>query len=251
MNDDPEHWSASLLAAVARRHIRIVDRVVVLPEAASTQDEALARAQGRPGLLLLAARQTAGRGRLGRAWIDPLGEGLAATFVLPATNDQGRTAIASGLAACLACESAIAAPLRLRWPNDVVAPDGRKLAGVLIEARDRLLLVGIGINVLQAAFPAPLDAVSLRMLGSSCSRIDASVALLRELDACLALGDDALLREWTSRDALRGTRRTFLHAGARHFGLVESISPTAEIRLRLDDGRSVSLPAATTSLVHE
>ncbi|MFN0134190.1 MAG: biotin--[acetyl-CoA-carboxylase] ligase [Phycisphaerales bacterium] len=253
MSDDLSSWAAALKAAIARDRPRIVDRVVVLAEVASTQDEARARAAGRPGLLVIAARQTAGRGRLGRAWLDAEGEGLAATFALaaPAPSAQGRVSIAAGLAACRACESAIAAPLRLRWPNDVVAPDGRKLAGVLIEARDGLLLVGIGINVRQTAFPPTLAAASLHQLGSSWSRADASLALLRELDACLALGDADLLREWTARDALRGTRRTFLHNGIRHTGLVESISPAAEICLRLDDGRSLSLPAATTSLLHE
>lgn len=139
----------------------------VIAQCESTQD--LARAMGA-GSLVVAGRQTAGRGQRGNRWADTGGEGLAFSLALPAT-DQPRCslALAEALVATLPPDvHAVVKP-----PNDVLV-DGRKLAGVLVEQRDGLAVIGIGINVLQEEWPDELEsiAVSLRQVGCSLDRLE-------------------------------------------------------------------------------
>lgn len=286
---DTKAWASQLEGEVGAHGVSCVDRVVVVDEAASTQDEGRRRSGGRPGLLVIAARQTAGRGRLGRAWADTSSLGLAATFALDAgERDASSLSIAAGLAACAAAAEAIddssggpahepasgrsdersgrsppgsaaggvvRGAVGLRWPNDVVerAAPGRKVAGVLIEADGPIALVGVGINVAQAAGDWPPElrgrAVSLRELGSGWDRRRVSAALLRHLDAAVRTPADALADAWRARDVLVGTRCTFECHGQRYTGIVETIDPTSAVVLRQEDGRGVRLPALITSLI--
>jgi len=155
----------------------------------STSDRALALAaadEAKLPLLVLAARQTAGRGRgTNRWWSD---EG-ALTFslaleapptLLPAAN-WPQVALATGLAVCEALETiAHRGDLRLKWPNDVYL-DGRKVSGILSESvagwRDRLV-VGIGINV-NNQFKATSDA---RQHANGAAELDAIATSLIEQD---------------------------------------------------------------------
>jgi BirA family transcriptional regulator, biotin operon repressor / biotin---[acetyl-CoA-carboxylase] ligase len=140
---------------------------------ASTNDHALAWARrGAPhGALVTADEQTAGRGRLGRRWVSPPGEGLYASLVLrPATVTGAEWSprwAALGLAVGLGLREGLARwlpELRLKWPNDLLC-GGRKLGGVLCETRWQGavpdVVTGFGINVLQREFPAELAATSL------------------------------------------------------------------------------------------
>lgn len=292
--------SLALQERFSRRDLRFFDRVLVVDRCGSTQDVAKQACEGKPGVLVVAERQTAGRGRLGRAWADTTHLGVAATFVLDAgAFAPEHVSLIAGLGACVTCEialdynaldmdpwgprpvvpldrgvpwvsnpkrdrsalkTAMDRPVALRWPNDVVELTidhlrSRKIAGVLIERVDNLLLVGVGINVLHARADWPLElagkAVSLRELGTEWSRGQVAVQLVTALDALLAQHPSCGLAFWRSRDALTGRYRTFEHNNRRFAGTVESIDPAHHIVLRLDDGSTISLPALTTSLVHQ
>lgn len=130
-----------------------------LAECGSTNTEALAhlRAGGGP-LLISASRQTAGRGRHGRAWQS---DGAALTFsaalTLPAALDLSGLSLAVGCAVADALDPA-GDRIRLKWPNDLFL-DGAKLGGILIEAvplagGQRGAVIGIGLNIQ----PLPPDA---------------------------------------------------------------------------------------------
>lgn len=256
-----------------------IDRVEVLDEVGSTQDAARERCGGRAGLLVVASRQTSGRGRLGRAWADTSASGVAATFVFDSgLVNESLLPLVCGVVSASVCASALGLwptpefaanqpnanargqRIGVRWPNDVVerrtdgAP-GRKVAGVLIEKKDGLLFVGIGINVSQAASDWQPElrsrAVSLRELGSTITRPTVLVNLVGILSTSLRDPSSEVVTRWNSLDTLRGTRRSFEHDGKRFAGLVDSIEPTSEIVVRLDDGSTVRLPALTTSMVHE
>jgi len=260
----------------------VISRIAVVAETASTQDAA-ARLAGNVvggkwggGLMVVAGRQVAGRGRLGRAWEDTPdtggnGMGLAVTFALDGSLfDDGFLALAAGLAAQRTAEDALMTtarddrPIGLRWPNDVVerpTRGGRKLAGVLVERRevDRIseptssskgdgtngggngvALIGIGINVLQelADWPPSLrdEAVSLRQLGSHFSRLMVAERLLFRLERSFTSSADRLAKAWRKRSTLVGHTCTFEHNGQRYTGRVMSIEPTSEIVLKLDGG---------------
>ncbi len=252
MVDDLDALRRALDAATGPR--RPFSRAVVVARCGSTQDEA--RAIGEPDVLVVAGRQTRGRGRHGRAWADTAHQGLAATFCVDASAiPDAALAIGAGLAALDACDAALAraGEVGVRWPNDVVARDGRKVAGVLVERAGTLALVGIGINVNQGAgdWAPDLRAASLRELGSAWDRAAVAAALVGALGSRLRVPLDELSSAWRRRDVLVGTRRVFIHDRKRHAGLVESIDPAGSIVLALNDGSRVALPAITTSLAHD
>ena len=141
----------------------------------STNDEAARwAADGAPDLsLFVADEQTDGRGRLGRRWFTPAGSALALSLIL---RDQGqgsalprhitRLTALGALAVCDALSDLYALQAEIKWPNDVLL-SRRKIAGVLAEAHwqgEQLVAVilGIGVNVRQAALPLPREALSVR-----------------------------------------------------------------------------------------
>lgn len=144
---------------------------LVLDEVDSTMAEAARLRPGQP-TWIVARRQTAGRGRRGKAWVDPPGN-FAATLCLPVDCPAPEAALCSFVAA-LALHEALeragvpAGRLSLKWPNDVLL-DGGKLAGILLESEGRggrveRLAIGIGVNLAAAppGEPGALPPVSLQ-----------------------------------------------------------------------------------------
>lgn len=189
-----------------------------LDEVPSTMAEAGAwAAEGAPhGALVVASHQTAGRGRLGRTWSAAPGESLMLTLVLRpalAPEHTGLLALAAGLAVAEAVEP-FGVWADVKWPNDVRV-GGKKLAGVLAEAAwtggALVVLLGIGLNVEQAAFPADLAdrATSLhRVTGRPVDRLAPLAPLLDCLAARLGDAEDApdrLVRDVEARLEGRGT----------------------------------------------
>lgn len=291
MSEELRVWARRLELALARPGMLVADRAAVLDACDSTQDQAHALADGQPGLVVVAARQNAGRGRLGRRWHDAQGLGVAITFVLDASAfDPGELALLAGLAACFTAEAALeldnpasaitrgvlgavldpagaiaramgGAGVGLRWPNDVVAwptPAARasplKLAGCLVEVRDGLALLGIGVNVghRREDFPPEVadKAVSLGMLGSAWDRADVIERLVIELDRAIQTPPEQAGQAWSARDTLVGSTQTFEHDARRYTGLVQAIDPLGSLRIQTATG-PVDLPALTTSLVKE
>ena len=187
-----------------RVHHRVAD---------STNERAkeLAAAGAPHGTVVTADEQTAGRGRQGRAWSAPR---RAAVLMSVIVRDLGDSAamlpLAAAVAACEACESVSGVRCEIKWPNDVWI-DGRKLAGILVEARPTAgwAVVGIGLNVstTEDEFPAELreTATSLRAAaGVAASVEDVLEALLGALDHWLGGPPADVLNAWRTRDALRG-----------------------------------------------
>ncbi len=207
-------------------------------------------AAGRRGPLVICARaQTGGVGRHGRRWSSPPGN-LYWTILLDDPADLPRDA-GLGFAAGLAIVDALAAigvprgRLRLKWPNDVLL-DGRKLAGLLVEASvtggQVRTIVGIGINVAScpsdAAFPAThladadmpeldvlRDALTSAFLRRRTQWHRVGLTPLRdEAAACLhGVGAPATI-------ALDRDRTELLH------GINDGLTPSGALRLRTPDG---------------
>src|SRR5436190_5179882 len=134
--DDLIGLSTRLEGTIAGLAAKWVRHVMVVRETGSTQDFAKSIARGAAGLVVIAGRQTQGRGRLGRRWADTSHLGLAMTFVIDGRGKAEQLAIAAGVAACRAVEGCVGpGRVGLRWPNDVVeraagGGPGRKLSGV-------------------------------------------------------------------------------------------------------------------------
>ena len=123
------------------------------------------------GTLVLAEHQTEGRGRLGRVWIDEPGAGLTFSIVLhPAPPVADWPALT--LVAARAVAAAIGDGATIKEPNDVLV-DGRKVAGILAEAAERVVL-GIGVNVTSAPWPGSgaVDGDRLELLVEILERLE-------------------------------------------------------------------------------
>ncbi|MBK0332146.1 biotin--[acetyl-CoA-carboxylase] ligase [Brachybacterium sp. MASK1Z-5] len=139
----------------------------VLDHTSSTQDAArdLLRSGEQPPLAVLTRDQRSGRGRLGRPWSTPLGGGLALTLARRSGTDPAARSwypLVAGLGALEALRGATGAGdgIGLKWPNDLLTADGRKLGGILLEGDGSdHVLVGIGVNLagpIELADPAAL-----------------------------------------------------------------------------------------------
>ena len=232
----------------------VFDRVVVLDEAASTQDEARRLADGRSGLAVIARRQTNGRGRQGRAWLDADGRALSMTLVVPNAGHAARFSLAAGLAVIEACEGLGATGLGLKWPNDVVEHGGRhrKLAGVLIEVVGGMALVGIGLNVLQEdgnwAHGMEREAVSLAQLSVRTSRPEVARGVLRALPPWLDATEDVIRQRWSERGTLRGCRCVFRVDGRSVLGTVVGLDEQWRLVLETPEGVRIRIDAAHAHL---
>jgi len=272
MADRPGALGRALREAIARGAGGAwFDRVEQLGEVQSTQDHARRLAQRRPGLVVVARRQTAGRGRQGRGWADTALAGLAMSLCVPAdARPPAALAIALGLGVTDALRPlAPAARLGLRWPNDVVErtpnPDadhaderaddrpGRKLAGVLVEVDGPIAVCGVGVNVGQqrADWPAALrrSAVSLAQLGSRAGRESAACAVLAGVAGALSWDDPTLRARWREDSTLLGRwcELAITSGGDRQsvagvaVGLDEAwrlVLDTARGRVRVDAGQA-------------
>jgi len=240
-------WQGAIDATLAETAGRFTSAVVV-DVADSTQDEARRRGC-RPGTVVAARRQTAGRGRLGRRWLDERGEGAAVTLVVEA-DDPARLAVAAGLAGAKTVEGILGRATGLKWPNDLIL-DGRKLGGVLVEQSAGIAFIGVGINVAQTAWPPELAgrAISLRQAGAAADVLDVVCGMVRCAAETLLLDQPALLSEFRERDAMTGQTVELLHGGRRLRGQLRAVDPFGTLELQTDVRRTVAVPAAQARLL--
>lgn len=178
-------------------------RVEVLAETSSTNAVVAERARSgeAAGLVVVAERQTAGRGRLDRAWLSPPRAGLTFSVLLRPSLPGTRwpwLPLLGGLAVAEALRERAGLEATLKWPNDVLV-DGRKLCGVLAELpTPGAVVLGVGLNVttredeLPTAGPGQAAATSLRLAGATTTDRDTVLrAVLRSLGTVLADPDAA------------------------------------------------------------
>ena len=236
-----------------------------VPETGSTNADLLAAARdGAAEQVLGADHQTAGRGRLGRAWVAPPGASILCSVLVrpPSGTDPHTVTTALGLAAAEAVESVAGVAVGIKWPNDLVAgraaaPDDRKLAGVLAEStvadgRVDAVVVGIGLNV---NWPDDLPeelattATSLRhLVGHDVDRTDLVVALLLALDRHLAAAPRSVRDGVSARSATVGRRVRIERAGDDLVGVAAAL--TDDGRLVVVDDLGVHHDVAVGDVVH-
>lgn len=249
-SDTLSAWSAAADPARAVGHA-----VEFHPSLGSTNDrarEALGELGGA-GRAIVADLQTAGRGRRGRTWASPPGVNLMVSVGLRpqlAGPAVGWLGIAAALATRDACETASGAEgLRIRWPNDIVEPDGAKLAGLLVETviedgRLAEAIVGVGINANWHRSEMPPDiatrATSLADLaGAEVDRVTLLGALLAALDrevGALERGESPVPR-LRAVSALQGRRVEVAVGEERIEGLVAGIGDDGSLLLETSVGR--------------
>lgn len=253
------------LALVEARGSVLGRPLVRLDSTTSTNDEAhsAARAGAPHGATWVAEEQTAGRGRRGRAWTSSRGENLLFSVLLR-LSCAPRSLPPIALLAGLAVRDAVsrAAPkvhIAIKWPNDVVV-DGRKLAGILVEAttlgnRVDAVVVGIGINVHTRSFPDPIAdrATSVALVaagGPAPDRAellaDVLAAFDRDLHVVVAHGLGLLRARVDAADSLRGSRVRSDHGLE---GVACGIDDEGRLLVRYDGGEVARWMAGEVNLV--
>ena len=221
-----------------RRHFRTTT---------STNVEAvrLAAAGAPHGTLVTASEQSAGRGRQGRRWVAPPSQALLLSLVLRAGPSLvgGLLPLRAGLAV-----ADIAGPrARLKWPNDVLL-DGRKVAGILVEAFPQRgsAVLGIGVNVAvdRAGLPAEV-AVRAGTLGRTPEELEIVLGdLLERLEVRMAELEAVIRAAWHVRDHLAGRAVEWADGS----GVADGIDERGRLRVTTAEGVTVPLDGGEVHL---
>lgn len=248
-------------------------RLAGFDEIGSTNSEALAAAAaGDPGGIWFAAlKQTAGRGRRGRAWESPAGNLAASLLVIPQADTNILATL--GFVAGVAMQKAFAQILpkgavrigidgadamegsgrvALKWPNDVLA-DGAKIAGILLEMGKtpdgrHAVVIGIGVNVIAAPTGLPYPAISLKDLGYDRSAEAVFEALAEAWVEAFSIWNEGagiteILSQWRGSAAGIGAPVAVSQDGVVKRGIFETIDSSGRLVMRDDDGARIVITA--------
>ena len=222
-----------------------------------------ARAGGREGTLVIAERQTEGRGRRGRKWFSPSGSSLSFSFILRPGLPPRRESTLSllpALAAAGAIESLTGLKAGIKWPNDIII-NRRKAGGILIEGArdnngDRFLIVGIGLNVNTTAFPPDLKDTATSLLlerGEATDRADLLAALILKLERLYYTFLDKkdysdILTEYRKRSVTMGERVRILGNGGERTARAVEITDRGELIVEDENGAREIIRSGEVSL---
>jgi BirA family biotin operon repressor/biotin-[acetyl-CoA-carboxylase] ligase len=220
--------------------------VLHLDTIGSTNDEARRLAlEGAPhGTAIHADEQTAGRGRLAHSWFSPPGN-LYLSVLLRTGMPAARATQLSFLAA-LAVSDTVEALLprqiraMVKWPNDVLV-NGAKIAGILIEQVDDAVIIGIGLNVLQAPSNTAYRTTTIVANGGIASVDGARDILLRRLglhlEAWRSSGFELIREQWLNRSYPVGAAIRANIGGQSVTGHFAGLDPDGALLLDTPEGR--------------
>ena len=242
--------------------LKTIESIAVMTRVSSTNGvaqrivaECVANDLSLPQAMIIAGEQYAGRGRNQRTWSSPAGKGIYATTLLTrSARDLPLVPLEMANIIALFLREQFGIDARLKWPNDVLA-DGRKIAGILIEARvqeDRaFLIIGTGVNVEPVSDGDRPNATSIHELAAD--RYDgieaATLAFIEHVDAQLSrpLARDRVLGDWRSMTIhAPGDRITSIVNDRRINGTWSGIDD--EGRALINDG-SVTLAISAGELI--
>lgn len=203
------------------------------------------------GLTIVADEQTAGRGRLQRAWSSPKGAGLYFSTLLRPTIAQDRWPLITFMAAIAvgdALHEACGVTTDIKWPNDLLSGE-RKICGILAEAVDtpsgRAVVLGIGINLTSEAFPAELAEVATSVAeasGRAAERETLLAALAGAVGRWYSLlheaeGAEKIVAAWTSRSSYASGKAVQVANGDEVWqGITRGVERDGALRLETADG---------------
>lgn len=247
MTSHPSDLPAELADLLGRSRARLgpFNTVHYFSEVSSTNDLAAALPEGT---VVLADRQTAGRGRRGHTWFSPPGSGLYASVVLtPGRSSDPRRAtslltLAAGVALAEGVDAASGLCVDLKWPNDLYV-SRRKLAGILAETSEERVVLGFGINTSVASYPPDLHqrVTSIESeLGRRVDRypvfVETLAALSRRYDDLLLGRFDAILDAWRRRaPAAVGARVARSIDGTLVTGVTAGVDDRGALLVRVGD----------------
>jgi BirA family biotin operon repressor/biotin-[acetyl-CoA-carboxylase] ligase len=206
------------------------------------------------GLAILADEQTAGRGRLARAWSSPRGAGLYFSILLQpaiAPDQWPLITFMAVLAVGDALREAAGVETDIKWPNDLLSVE-RKICGILAESVEtpngRAVIVGIGINLTSQAYPAEIAGVATSVseaAGRAVEREPLLAALLRALSRWYSLlheveGVEKIVAAWTSRSSYANGKLVQVANGEEVWqGITRGVEADGALRLETTKGMKI------------
>jgi BirA family transcriptional regulator, biotin operon repressor / biotin---[acetyl-CoA-carboxylase] ligase len=216
----------------------------------------MALAGAAEGDWLVADRQTAGRGRMGRGWMSPVGNLYTSGLVRLRPGDPDAATLALVAAVALFDAVALLTPdIRLKWPNDLLAADGAKLSGILLERAHDAVVIGFGVNLAHHPDSIGRPVTSIAALGINSPDPVVFVDTLAETFArWLATWRSEELpvirAAWLARAHPVGTALTAsLPDGESVEGLFDGLTPDCALRLCLADGQVRVIHAGDVFLI--
>lgn len=235
----------------------IGQNVYYYPIVDSTNEAAkrLANEGAENGSVFVAEQQSHGKGRLGRNWVSPPGEGiwfsvLLRTSVIPLQISN--ITLLAGLAVSKGIENNTGLKARIKWPNDVVIGT-KKVCGILTEMaaeieRVNYIVIGIGVNANTPAFPEEISIKATSILLETGKAVRRA-ALLREIlaefeklyDKYFIRGEDGMLEEYKPYCISLGRKVSTIRNGKPVTGIAEDITPSGELLVQCEDGSSLAV----------
>jgi len=229
------------------------NNIIVLDETDSTNNHAkkLASEGAENGTVILAERQSAGKGRYGRTFDSPPGTGLYMSAVLRPKLSLDATQLITSCTACAAAEALerlCGHNVDIKWVNDLYM-NGRKICGILTEASLSMetksldyAVVGIGINVgsVKEIFIPELSCIATSVEDETnikVSRNKLCAEILNSLETYLEdIESRSFLEEYRRRELLTGNIITASSGGSKITGTAVGIDDSANLIVRLSDG---------------
>jgi BirA family biotin operon repressor/biotin-[acetyl-CoA-carboxylase] ligase len=219
----------------------------------STNNEAArwATLGAEEGLAVVADEQTAGRGRLQRTWVSPMGAGLYCSVLLRPKFSAERWPLITFVAALSvsdALSEACGLTTDIKWPNDLLAGE-RKICGILAEVvesdKGRAVILGMGVNVTREAFPEELREVATSV-EEATGRVFETTTILQFLLQALTRwypllgeldGDEKIVAEWMSRSSYaEGKLVNVINGDDTLSGITRGLEPDGALRLATEKG---------------
>ena len=254
---------SKLTAADIKRNLGtelIGRKVIAHSSVSSTNDIAKreARKGAREGTVVVAEEQTAGRGRLKRAWLSPHGSVSLSVILHPTPAQLPYLIMVAALAIAHCIEKVTDLETQIKWPNDVLI-NNKKVCGILTESDVRgsavdyaVIGIGLNVNVNTADFPeiAAIATSLSQELGKELALTEIIRCLLVEVENLyLSLPEgDSVFREWRDRLVTLGQEVELISGKTKYKGIAESVASDGSLLLRQPDGNLMKIVAGDVSL---
>ncbi len=221
----------------------------------------LAKKDAAHGTVVIADRQTNGRGRLGRQFFSPSGTGIYMSILIRPEEIKlapQLLTVAAGVAVCRTLKDICNEAPRIKWVNDIFV-GGRKVCGILAESFSdstgiNSIIVGIGINVTTSAadFPAELSNIAGSIFPKNITRNEIIAKVLTEFKKICSTRDiNKLIKEYKSLSLLMNKEITFLKDGKSHIGIATDINIEGNLIVKLQNRETITLKSGEVSLGSE
>ena len=231
----------------------------------STNDLAreMAAAGAAEGVSVLALQQSEGRGRQGRKWFSPAGEGLYVSVItrpLIKPSEFSVITLAAAIAVTEVLKEEFGLAAQIKWPNDVLV-DGKKICGILVESAIegetiQYAVLGIGVNLSQRGFPADVDQAATSVfleLGYDVPLNQALKSILEKVDYWYQVSShppSEVVARWEQLSGhSKGTRVHIKSSDGAIEGITRGLTHTGALLVELKDGKIREIVAGEVTLL--